>query len=103
MYHITDIEFVNTVTLNIYLFIIFLLSEPIDGKCSLMGHDWGGTLAWKFVEKYPQLIHRHISINGPHADVMTQLLKSSFSHLKKFWYVYMIFCSVLNIYLFKFH
>ncbi|KAB7503736.1 Epoxide hydrolase 4, partial [Armadillidium nasatum] len=91
---VSDYSFSETVE-DIKSFIQEL--EPVDGKCSLMGHDWGGTLAWKFVEKYPHLIHRHISINSPHSDVMAQLLKSNFSQLKKFWCVYMIFFSVLNI------
>nr|XP_048303054.1 epoxide hydrolase 4 [Myodes glareolus] len=55
-------------------------------KCVLIGHDWGGMIAWLIAICYPEMIVRLIVINFPHPSVFTdyilrhpaQLLRSSF-------------------------
>lgn len=39
------------------------------GKLTVVGHDWGGAIAWTFGHKHPDLLSKLVIINGPHPDV----------------------------------
>ena len=54
----------------------------------LCGHDWGGAIAWRLVNKYPEKISRLIIVNSPHNAAISQRLKSSFTQLLKSWYMF---------------
>jgi pimeloyl-ACP methyl ester carboxylesterase len=34
--------------------------------CDLVGHDWGGIIAWAFAATYPDLLRRLVILNAPH-------------------------------------
>ena len=35
-------------------------------NCVLVSHDWGGVVAWQFVQRYPQMVTRFITMAMPH-------------------------------------
>jgi pimeloyl-ACP methyl ester carboxylesterase len=43
-------------------------------QVTLVGHDWGGVLAWAFVLQYPELVRRLIIINAPHPAIFAREL-----------------------------
>ena len=40
----------------------------------MVGHDWGGPIAWGATHENPDMVRLMISANGPHPDIMTNLL-----------------------------
>lgn len=48
---------------------------PNTNKVILIGHDWGGALAWSVAQKYPNLISKLIVINAPPYNVLLNMIK----------------------------
>jgi len=43
-------------------------------KFVLVGHDWGGAVAWSFAIAHPEALERLVIINAPHPGVFARLL-----------------------------
>jgi epoxide hydrolase 4 len=43
-------------------------------KFALVGHDWGGVIAWAFAAQHPEMLDRLIIINAPHPTLFARLL-----------------------------
>ncbi|XP_074077789.1 epoxide hydrolase 4 [Macrotis lagotis] len=43
-------------------------------KCVLIGHDWGGMIAWLIAICYPELVTKLVVINFPHPNVFTEYI-----------------------------
>jgi pimeloyl-ACP methyl ester carboxylesterase len=56
-------------------------------KVNLVGHDWGGAVAWSVAIRYPHLLQKLIVMNLPHPQVMRKFLKSWPKQWLKSWYV----------------
>ena len=39
---------------------------PQDEQAVVVGHDWGGIIAWRLAALYPQLVRRLVILNAPH-------------------------------------
>jgi pimeloyl-ACP methyl ester carboxylesterase len=51
-----------------------LIDRVSEDPVVMVGHDWGGPVAWATSHEYPEKIRLMISANGPHPDVMADLL-----------------------------
>jgi pimeloyl-ACP methyl ester carboxylesterase len=58
------------------------------GKVYLVGHDWGGAVAWGLAAFHPHLLHRVAIINMPHPTVMHETLRTRLGQLRRSWYVF---------------
>ena len=55
-------------------------------RCTLVGHDWGGAIAWAVSNQYPNLIENLIVLNLPHPARFFQGLRTPQQFIKS-WYV----------------
>ncbi|MEA5504280.1 alpha/beta hydrolase [Halotia wernerae UHCC 0503] len=57
-------------------------------KCILVGHDWGGAIAWSFAYAHPEMVERLIILNLPHPAKLTQGLYTP-QQLLRSWYIFL--------------
>ena len=53
------------------------LIAHLGGRCALVGHDWGGLLAWTVAAQHPQSVSRLVVFNAPHPCRFAEELRSS--------------------------
>jgi epoxide hydrolase 4 len=76
---------------------VYTLAEDIIGlidalryeKVNLVGHDWGGIVAWILANKYPERLHKLGILNAPHPAAMRKTLLRSLDQLRRSWYVFL--------------
>ena len=56
-------------------------------KCILVGHDWGGAIAWHFAYSRPQMVEKLIVLNMPHPARMAEGLRTP-QQLLRSWYMF---------------
>lgn len=70
----------------LYQDIVDLIKALGYEKAAIVGHDWGGVIAWRTVMERPDVVERLVIINAPHPAKFAQAIKT-FAQLKKSWYV----------------
>jgi epoxide hydrolase 4 len=54
------------------------LAEKLGGKkFVLVGHDWGGVVAWQFAAAHPEMLEKLVIINAPHPAVFARELANN--------------------------
>ena len=61
----------------------------------VVGHDWGGAVAWWVAAKYPERVKRMVVINVPHGAVLTRHLRRNPAQIRRSWY--MLFFQLPNL------
>ncbi|HET6319624.1 MAG TPA: alpha/beta hydrolase, partial [Chloroflexota bacterium] len=46
-------------------------------RFTLVGHDWGGVVAWAFALAHPQMLDRLVIINAPHPAIFVRELRDN--------------------------
>lgn len=64
-----------------------LIQESAPDGVVLVGHDWGGVLAWRLAASRPDLVRGLVILNAPHPAVFGRLLFAT-SQLFKSWYAF---------------
>ena len=54
-------------------------------RCILVGHDWGGAIAWNFAYAYPNLVEKLIILNLPHPAKFAEGLRTPQQLLRSFY------------------
>lgn len=57
-----------------------------SGRAHVVGHDWGGVVAWHLAARHPRLVDRLVIANAPHPARFRQLLATTSQSLRS-WYV----------------
>lgn len=88
---------------------ISILSEDIKGlilalghqKAYIVGHDWGGAIAWNLALEKPEVVDRLAVLNCPHPYMFVKALRSNFSQIRKSWYIFFFQIPRVPEYFFK--
>src|SRR6478672_3924708 len=55
-------------------------------RVHLVGHDWGGAVAWAFAERHPDRLHTLTVVSTPHHRAMAWALRHG-DQARKSWYM----------------
>lgn len=55
-------------------------------KVNLVGHDWGGIVAWTLAMTHPEKLHRLAVLNSPHTAVYRRFLQRDPDQIRRTWY-----------------
>lgn len=67
--------------------IVGLLEGLGEEQAVIVGHDWGGVLAWQFAIDYPQMTSRLVILNAPHPGAYLREMRH-LHQLRKSWYIF---------------
>ena len=56
-------------------------------NCVLVGHDWGGAIAWSFAYAHPEMLQKLIVLNLPHLAKFQEALKCNLRQMLRSWYI----------------
>ena len=58
-------------------------------RSHIVGHDWGGVMAYAFAHRYAERVHKLVVMNAPHMNAYLDALRGgNWTQLRKSWYVY---------------
>jgi pimeloyl-ACP methyl ester carboxylesterase len=66
--------------------VVALLDSAQVGRVHLVGHDWGGTVAWAFAERHPTRLRSLTVLATPHHRAMAQALRGR-DQQRRSWYM----------------
>lgn len=55
-------------------------------RAHIVGHDWGGIIAWSFADRYPELVDKLVILNAPHPKIYLEKVRHLPQMLRS-WYV----------------
>jgi epoxide hydrolase 4 len=65
-----------------------LIDSTGQTHAALVGHDWGGVVAWWVAIRNPARVERLAVVNGPHPAAFRRHLRSSPRQLLRSWYAF---------------
>ncbi len=59
-----------------------------DEQVALVGHDWGGAIAWHTASRYPGRIGKLIVLDCPHPALMAKAMRDNARQRRRSWYMF---------------
>jgi pimeloyl-ACP methyl ester carboxylesterase len=66
-----------------------LLKSTGGSRFTLVGHDWGGVVAWVFAAQHPELLDKLVIVNAPHPTVFQRELRENLAQQQASQYMLM--------------
>ncbi|XP_078574147.1 epoxide hydrolase 4-like isoform X1 [Branchiostoma floridae x Branchiostoma japonicum] len=60
--------------------------ETFNTSCVLVGHDWGGAVAWYLAMEYPNMVDRLVVMSCPHPGVFMKYVSTHPRQFLKSWF-----------------
>lgn len=57
-------------------------------RAHVMGHDWGGAVAWETAMSHPDVVDRLVAVNCPPAPALAHAMRTNLRQLRRSWYVF---------------
>lgn len=57
-------------------------------KAHIVGHDWGGAIAWHLAQKFPNCLDQLAILNAPHPQRWLQDIGANLDRLRHNWYLF---------------
>ncbi|MGC9357934.1 MAG: alpha/beta fold hydrolase [Anaerolineae bacterium] len=55
-------------------------------RATIIGHDWGGVVAWRLAMDYPEMVERLVILNAPHPEAFARELRQNWKQRLRSWY-----------------
>jgi pimeloyl-ACP methyl ester carboxylesterase len=68
--------------------VLGIIRHAGEQRAVVVGHDWGGAIAWNFAMRHPESVDRLIVLNAPHPQRFLEEI-TGFSQLRKSWYMFL--------------
>jgi pimeloyl-ACP methyl ester carboxylesterase len=59
-----------------------------EREAVVVGHDWGGAIAWSLAMEHPEATRRLVVMNCPHPAIFAQHLRGNTRQLARSWYMF---------------
>ncbi len=59
-----------------------------EKKAHVVGHDWGGAVAWAFAMAYPDSVDRLVVMNAPHPAAFAMNIMTNPRQMARSWYMF---------------
>jgi pimeloyl-ACP methyl ester carboxylesterase len=59
-----------------------------EREAVIVGHDWGGAIAWSFAMEHPEATRRLVVLNCPHPAIFAEHLRHNRRQLARSWYMF---------------
>jgi pimeloyl-ACP methyl ester carboxylesterase len=67
--------------------VVDLIRRECGGCAHVVGHDWGGIVAWWLAMHHPEAVDRLVILNAPHPAAYLRELRRTPSQVLRSWYV----------------
>lgn len=68
--------------------IVALIEHFGRDKATIIGHDWGGAVAWYLATRRADMVENLVILNVPHGLAFQKTLRSSPKQMLKSWYIF---------------
>ena len=68
--------------------VVGLVDACESDRAAVVGHDWGGIVAWAAIERHPDRFDRAVILNAPQPAVIQRALRQDLGQLLRSWYTF---------------
>jgi pimeloyl-ACP methyl ester carboxylesterase len=81
--------------------VVELIQSESHGRAHLVGHDWGGVIAWWIATHHPDVVERLVILNAPHPGAYFRELRKP-AQVTRSWYAAFFQCPWLPEWVIRF-
>lgn len=67
--------------------VVGIIRAAGEDSAIIVGHDWGGAIAWSLAMAHPDAVRRLVVLNGPHPRRVFEEFRTA-AQLRRSWYVF---------------